>query len=80
MEVVRGRKKGSKARLFAVVVGTPRVRSGSYACFHFYMFACVCVCVFTFIMCDILYYSTALYSGLILKASDRNPRITVVLL
>lgn len=40
-----GRKKESKARLFAVVVGTTRVRSGSFACFHFYMFACVCLCV-----------------------------------
>lgn len=55
MEVVRGRKKGSKARLFAVVVGTPRVRSGSFACFHFYMFACVCVCVCSLLICVIFY-------------------------
>lgn len=44
----------------------------------------VCMCVFSFIMCNILYcsdsWATASYTGLILKASDRNPRITVVFL
>lgn len=53
-----GRKKGRKTRLFAVVVGTLRVRSGSFACFHFYMFACVCICM-VFMYC--------------LQASNRNP-------
>lgn len=49
-----GRKKGRKARLFALVVGTPRVRSGSFACFHFYMFACVCSLLLCVIFCIVM--------------------------
>ncbi len=44
----------------------------------------VCMCVLSFIVCDILYcsdsWATASYTGLISKASDRNPRIIVVFL
>jgi len=45
----------------------------------------VCMSVCSLLLCVIILYclnnwTTASYSGLILKASDRNPRITVVFL